>query len=177
LCDVSCVNLTTPLNGCSWTRLVTGFADFEKSEIFLLVNEPQSYLVPRLRLGTQCLAGSACGFRQPQCRVQEHWRGRASKTVRSKAEPWNEWFASRRSARSVDFLLVNEPQSWPEIVKSQGRIASPLVARDALYLELSLLASYNVDVILDRKRLNKKQSADVERLGEIFTTGCRAAAG
>ncbi len=60
-------------------------------------------LVARLCLVTQCLAVSAYGFAiRPMANLTLS-RGRASKTVHSKAEPWNEVVARWRSARWVLF--------------------------------------------------------------------------
>ena len=47
-------------------------------------------LVPRLCLGTHCLAGSACRSANQPCFVSNRTRGGASGAVRSQAEPGNE---------------------------------------------------------------------------------------
>ncbi len=58
----------------------------ESSSPLYVVPSPLFALVPRLCLGTHCIAGSAGGF-----------RGGASKTVRFRAEPGNEIMQSRRA--------------------------------------------------------------------------------
>ena len=96
----------------------------EKGELVLLRASPESFqelakiqamegktwnhpvvvgdMVPRLCLGTQYRAGSACRIAKHSCSILYAKRGRASGAVRSQAEPGNanlNWWRSPRSVK------------------------------------------------------------------------------
>src|SRR5262245_31123281 len=82
-------------------------------------------LVPRLCLGTHCLAGSACREVALTHRVQ---RGRASRAVRSQAEPGNEK-NEKRMDRSF-FVSNNSKKSGPFDIKTVESLIALMAQHD-----------------------------------------------
>ena len=72
---------------------------------FLTLLGERHLRVPRLCLGTHCLAGSACRIAKHSRCISR--RGRASGAVRSQAEPRNEKHNWWRLARSVSLLAIS----------------------------------------------------------------------
>ena len=74
---------------------------------FLTLLGERHLRVPRLYLGTHCLAGSACRIAKHSRFICIARRGRASGAVRSHAEPGNEKHDGWRSARSVSLFAIS----------------------------------------------------------------------
>jgi hypothetical protein len=85
------------------TRLVNTFGKIRKFSTlladrrYLVIWFPGSAWEPSVLQALPAVSVSRYGGIKDTCEAG------ASKTVRSKAEPWNEWFAYRRSVRSVKF--------------------------------------------------------------------------